>query len=392
MIHYFNPGHETAVLYDSKYYQAAANQIKMQQELAFLPAWYAHPNDFVLIEKPLTEEFIATLQVLKQLPQAILISDVHQHKNQTVDLWGISPSDIHYFEKLKKHYDLDWQIPVWKEEYRLLSSRLTARKVLSKLMETIPEIEKQILPVFFSDLESIEEYLIQRGEKQVLKSPFSSSGRGLVWLPPEKIARSEKQIISGMLKKQSTVSVEKALEKQLDFSMHFQSISEEKIEFVGYSIFQTNAKGAYEKSFLASPLELEKRITAYISRELLSAVKSKLIPILEKTYLPFYQGKIGIDMLIYKSGDQYQINPCIEINMRKTMGYLALELQKKLLYPLSSGYFFVDYNLAKVYQQNKEWKQQFPLVIEDGRIKSGYLSLCPVTETSNYHAYIMVSY
>jgi hypothetical protein len=395
MIHYFNPGHETAILHNSKYYQAAANQIKMQQDLAFLSAWYAQATDFVLVENPLNEDFISTLQALKPLPLAICVSDLAQHKNrlsnQTIDLWGISPADIYYFEKLKKQSDLDWQIPDWKEEYRLLSSRLTAQKVLSKLIDAIPEIEPTILSIFFSNLESIEQSVIQSNEKQVLKSPFSSSGRGLLWLLPQKMARSERQIISGMLKKQATVSVEKALDKQLDFSMHFKAVTEEKIEFLGYSIFQTNAKGAYEKSFLAPQLELEKQITTYIRQDLLTSVKNKLIAILEKTYLPYYRGNIGVDMLIYQSENRYFIHPCIEINMRKSMGYLALELQKNFLHPNSTGEFFVDYNPTKIVQQNKKWKEEFPLSIENGFIKSGYLSLCPVTETSNYHVFILVT-
>jgi len=398
MIHYFNPGHETDVLHDSKYYQAAANQVKMQRELAFLPAWYADNSDFVLTENPLPSDFISNLQVFKNIPQAIRLSDFTENKsilsNQSVNLWGISPSSVHLFEKLNKQFNLDLKIPAWKEEYRQLGNRLNSQKVLSEIIHSIPEIETNILPVFHSDLDAIEQYHIQSKNKQIVKSPFSSSGRGLVWLPPGEIARSEKQIISGMLKKQSKVSIEMALEKQLDFSMHFQTTSQKEVQFLGFSIFKTNTKGAYEKSFLAAQSELEKQITLYVNKELLYSVRDKLISIIEETYLPYYCGNIGVDMLIYKSENQYKLNPCIEINMRKSMGYLALELQKKFLHPTSLGEFYIDYNSNsnEIYQKHENWTKQFPLLMENNLIKSGYLSLCPVNQTSNYHAYIQVSH
>ena len=58
MIHLFNPGHETAVLNASKHYQPATPIVKMQTDLAFLPAWYASDGDFVFMETVLTDDFI----------------------------------------------------------------------------------------------------------------------------------------------------------------------------------------------------------------------------------------------------------------------------------------------------------------------------------------------
>jgi hypothetical protein len=395
MIHYFNPGHETAVLHASKHYQPAARQMQMQKDLAYLPAWYAGPEDFVGIEQALTRDFQQDIQTFSRMAKPVLLSELPENKadlyHQNIDLWGISPDSIYRFEKLSELYQLRWQIPEWKEAYRLLGSRFTAHTVLSHLLRTIPDIEQEILPQFCSTTDEIEEYVVRKNEKCLVKSPYSSSGRGLVWLPPEKLAQSERQIISGMLKKQSRVSIEKSLDKQMDFSMHF-AIDQDKVtRFAGYSIFQTNHKGVYQKSRLSSQDVLEQAIHALIDPVLVSRVKNELIDNLQKHYAPHYTGTIGVDMLIYRSGNAYRLHPCVEINMRKSMGYLAICLQNNYLHPLSKGSFQIDYHSTPgaLVEVHKELKQKYPVVIENNRMVSGYMSLCPVTETGCYHAYLI---
>jgi hypothetical protein len=380
MIHYFNPGHETAVLNASKYYQPPGMVAKMQEDLALLPVWYASPGDFVLVGNKLKNLLEFHLEGLSQ-------------KQSIVEPWGISPQSIHYFETLNKQYGLQLQIPEWKDEYRFLGSRFAAQKALAALIEAIPEIDKDILPQFYSDLEDIEKTIESARSRLLLKSPHSSSGRGLLWLPPGKLAQSEKQIISGMLKKQSQVSLEKALDKQLDFSMHFEVSREKETRFIGYSVFQTNARGAYESSSLAGQETLEKQITDLTGKYLLQKVRETLTGILHEMYSPYYMGNLGVDMLVYFSGDQFRLHPCVEINMRKSMGYLTIRLFENHLCPASQGHFFVEYHQSSqtLNKKHATLQKQYPLQTGNNRICSGYLSLCPVTEMSNYLAYILLS-
>jgi hypothetical protein len=409
MVHYFNPGHETAVLNASRFYHPPAHVLKMQDDLAFLPAWYAEPDDYVFLSKSFpclyrSSSFCNYMidMHLKQkqpfLPDAIEHIPLNGHNiripcENSIVLWGISPQSIHFFEKINGQYNLSFQIQAWKEEYRQAGSRRTSQKILACLLNEIPEVEKEILPQFLSNIDEIENFLLRSDERQVVKSPFSSSGRGLVWLPPGKIARSEKQIISGMLKKQTCVSIEKALDKQLDFSMHFENTSEGKTQFIGYSVFQTNGKGAYEKSLLANQEKLEGQITGYIDKALLLRVKNALIHLIHRFYSPFYTGNIGVDMLVYRSGNTYKLHPCVEINMRKSMGYLALRLFEKYIHPDSQGELIIEYNPNPLIlnQKQQEGLWRYPLVYENGQIKTGQLSLCPVSKTINYHAYIQLA-
>ena len=396
MIHYFNPGHESAVLNGSRFYQPNANVVKMQEDLAFLPAWYAAPDDFVLTVQPLTDDFLSTIRLLKPLARAVTSADFFSNRELLLEEeakpWGISPQSVYCFEQLNKQYKLQLKVPEWKGVYHSLGSRSTSRECLSSLIDCIPEIEERILPLYLSDIKAVEEYVVNSGERQVVKAPYSSSGRGLIWLSPERLVQSEKQVLRGVLKRQKEVSVEPALDKRLDFSMHFEINLAGEVLFVGYSLFQTNVKGAYEKSLLLEQDELEKRITAFIDEELLLSIRSRLFTFIRQRYSPEYKGNIGVDMLIYQADGQYRLNPCVEINMRKSMGYLAIQLFNNYILPSSQGEFFVKYYPGRqAVEQHEVLTKQYPLVVDGQRIKSGYFALCPVLEDSQYLAYVQVS-
>jgi hypothetical protein len=393
MIHYFNPGHETAVLHASKHYHPPAHVAKMQADLAFLPAWYASDGDCVFVETALPDDFIPFNNPVKTVVPNDFITKPNQFSGSKISLWGISPASVHLFEKLNAERKLSLQIPEWNENFRFLGSRWASQKILSRLMDTIPAIEKQILPRFFSDINEIEKQTIENREQQLVKSPYSSSGRGLLWLPPGKLRQSEKQILKGMLKKQSCVSLENALDKRLDFSMHFEIKTSGETVFAGYSVFQTSAKGAYEKSRLAGQVVLKEQIASFINTDLLIHVRLALTEIIHEMYAPHYTGNIGVDMLVYSFGGRYKLHPCVEVNMRKSMGYLAICLFEKYLHPDSQGAFFTEYNPnpSTTVQKHKAQQKQYPLITDSKNlIRSGYLNLCPVTDATNFHAYILV--
>jgi len=395
-IHYFNPGHETAVLNASKHYHPPVHVAKMQTDLAFLPAWYASNGDYVYMETLLPDDFIRLCKDLGLSANPATPVDFASHRetfqNLSVDLWGISPQSIHFFEKMNKQWNLSIAVPQWKEEFQFLCSRFASQKLLAELLNRISGIEPELLPRFFTHIEAIEEQIARCREKLLIKSPYSSSGRGLIWLRAGELAQSERQIISGMLKRQSQVSIEKVVNKYMDFSMQFEITTQGKAQFIGYSIFQTNGKGAYEKSLLAGQECLKKQLTQLIDNDLLSQTRMALTELIQEMYAPYYTGIIGVDLLIYQSGNFFHLHPCVEINMRKNMGYLAICLTEKYLHSDSHGMFSIEYNRypQTVIQQHRQLRMQYPLIIKNGRIRSGYLNLCPITEETNYWAYIQI--
>lgn len=388
---FFNPGHEAAVLNASPYYMAPANVVAMQEELSFLPAWYGKQGDVVLVANrdKCREYYDYILQLFPSLPRPVLAEDIASLPDTEVSLWGISPQAIHYFQGIS-HSGI--RVPNWKEEYNLLHSRQTAKDCLVELAESISEVEQSIIPQFHLSLESIEQQVDTSSYLLLAKAPYSSSGRGLLWLPSTGLTRTERQILHGILKKQGSVSVERVLEKDIDFAMEFLVDNQGDISFEGYSLFSTNAKGSYLGNYLISQSGIIAQLTCKISSELLLEVKEKLTAILKEKYASVYRGCIGVDMMIYQENGEYKLQPCLEINMRYNMGYLATKLYEKYVYPTSKGIFKVDFSAQEgdIFSRHQESLANNPLCLEGDKIQKGYLPLCPVTKDSRYWAYIVI--
>lgn len=390
-IYYFNPGHENAILNGSPYYTAPANIVKMQQDLQYLPAWYADHDDLVFVEKKLPEDFTAYLrQNIVSIPEAVTVEQIP--KNASVHLWGVSPQAIHHFKEISEANDLNLGIPLWNDEIKYLSSREESRDCLLELTKNIPEISDSIIPKFFSDLNSIDEFVSNSPCQLLAKAPFSSSGRGLLWLPKEGLTRTEKQILHGILKKQGVVSIEKALDKVIDFAMEFHLSNTGVASFLGYSLFSTSPKGSYIGNYMNKNSDILSSISHYTNIKLLVDIQENIQKHLENYYSCYYSGCVGIDMMIYKHNDSYSTHPCLEINLRDNMGLVALNISERYLAEDSEGMFYIDFSPQEneILNRHIDMAKKNPAYFVSGKIKSGYLSLCPITTTTKYRAYILV--
>ena len=397
LIHYFNPGHETAVLNGSPYYMPPAHVALLQHDLAFLPAWYAVADDFVWTPQPLPAAFEETLQqrygvFARALSQTAIMERGASLPEATACPWGVSPQSTHFYEQLKE--ESKWEglsVPSYDEAYARLCSRQTAAVCLRSLLSVLPEPDRDILPRFRSSLEEIEEIVEREEGPMVIKAPYSSSGRGLLWVFGT-LGEPEREWLSGVLKKQGSVSVERALDRKQDFAMEFFSDGKGNVSYEGLSLFNTGKQGTYAGNFLGSQEMIEMRITEYIALELLEEVRESLVATLQEIGGHLYRGYIGVDMMVYVAPgeDSYRLHPCVEINWRHTMGVVALSLSKRLAEG-QTGLFRVGYypNPGEAYEKHLIMERRTPL-LEDGRLVVGYQPLCPVTPESKYWAYLVV--
>ena len=140
-----------------------------------------------------------------------------------------------------------------------------------------------------------------------------------------------------------------------------------QVRFIGYSLFETDKRGVYKENLLAADEAIEARISAYIPAETLRQVGRVLQVELAEVIGGSYQGYLGVDMMICRTKDGgYAIHPCVEINLRMNMGVVA-----RLVYDN-----YVCHGM--------------PLCLENGKVKSGYLSLTPVEDSTAYQAYILI--
>lgn len=396
-LHYFNPGHETAVLNGSLYYMPPSNTKRMMIDLAYLPAWYGEKDDLIIITKELDRDFIGTLaNIQTKLPQTFIPTpDAINKLIYAYDAlpWGISPQSIYYFETIFKDSPSLIKIPVWRTEYRALCSRECASQCLKELIKGNTDINPELQPILLSDIKQAKKIIYSQKHTWIIKAPFSSSGRGLLWIYDQSLTIANEQWIASVIKKQGYISLEKAIDKQLDFAMEFFSDGFGGITFHGLSLFETGDQGEYLGNYLGSQSNIYAKLTTYIAKKTINDIKDKLIQIINMHYGRNYTGYLGVDMMIYKTKDQiYHIHPCVEINMRYTMGLVALELSKRLINCKSEGSFSITYsrNHGETLDEHLRMKQKYPAEFIAGRMTSGYFSLCPIDKETQYNAYILI--
>lgn len=398
-LHYFNPGHESAVLNGSPYYMSPSNVVAMQNDLAFLPAWYALPGDFVLVKAQLPSYFTSGIAAIggslaTALTREDMLGGVLSLPPIKAVPWGVSPQSLYLFEELRQSSGCTIDIPIWDDIYARLCGRQTAALCLRSLLQVLPDSDKKILPRFRQSIQEIETILRESTSLMLIKAPFSSSGRGLLWLAGKELSRLEHQWISGVLKKQGAVSIEPALNKKQDFAMEFYSDGVGTVRFEGFSFFSTAEQGAYMGNFLGSQAEIKHKIVRLTGTDLLDEISETLLHLLQAIYGYQYKGFLGVDMMVYEDAkNALHLHPCVEINMRYTMGMVALSLSEKLLAPKAQGLFSVTYHgkEGEALQTVSQMQADYPLRQTEGRIKSGYLSLCPVNEETKYVASVLLS-
>ncbi|MCC8144710.1 MAG: hypothetical protein LIO97_13225 [Tannerellaceae bacterium] len=395
-MHFFNPGHETAVLVNSGNYTAPANVRVMMNDLSLLPAWYAEPGDWVLTDHPGANEYLNVLP--EEIAPAISIISLSSSLQRVQQVppciatpWGISPHSLQVFRKLKKEKGLPLTIPEWKTEYYEMTGRYTGHKVIAALCNSVPEIEATLTPWVCKDLTAVKHYMAQLAPPYVIKTPFSSSGRGILWITSAELSGKDITWIVGAINRQGAVSIEQGLNKVVDFAMEFYSDGKGNIIYKGLSVFSTGERGAYSSNILMSQDHLYKHPETYIQRDKLNRIVEELIVQLQVFYGNRYAGYLGVDMMIYEKGEYY-LHPCVEINMRYTMGLVAIQVFDKLIAQHSKGMYQVAYFKEKGEAQrfNDKMSNKYPLKVVDGKITAGYLSLCPVEEVTHYIAYIVI--
>ncbi|MEI3118653.1 MAG: hypothetical protein V8T12_07605 [Parabacteroides johnsonii] len=94
---------------------------------------------------------------------------------------------------------------------------------------------------------------------------------------------------------------------------------------------------------------------------------------IRQIYGNIYTGYLGVDMLVYrrKTNGEFAIHPCIEVNMRYTMGMVALRISQKYLAPNARGDMRITYTNkpGEAYEQHCFMKKAYPLEMKDGKIK-----------------------
>lgn len=246
------------------------------------------------------------------------------------------------------------------DSMRMLSHRRTAAAIAAALHRTLP----YPMPEPAEELTSMAEVetFVRRTGQAILKLPWSSSGRGLLFANEGDLAHIGASV-EGVIRRQGAIMGERRLNRTMDFAMLF-TMSGGRCEYNGLSLFRTDPNGAYTGNILAPQAVLQSRIEALTPP--LQPLADALMPILEDVIGTAYNGPLGIDMMAVDNGD-IRIAPAVELNLRMTMGHLCRIFYDRFVEPGRTGMFTVATDGAGV----------DTTVLKGHRISSGTLSLTP---------------
>jgi hypothetical protein len=308
----------------------------------------------------------------------------------TASIWGLSPRSIDAFKELKQA-GMEIEVPEWNEEYINLTHRRTAAVCLELLQKNIPITPPVHIPEFCIEINEIEAFASKNKPPFVIKTPFSSSGRGHYWLDDKQLDSRSINWLTGALKKQSVVSIEPALNRVFDFAAEFYSDGNGQIRYEGLSIFETQSQGQFVGCMLGTQEMLSQRLNEYISPEDYMFLVEQIGIVLTEVVGKCYCGYMGVDMFIYKTEDgNYAVHPFVELNLRYTMGLVAMQISRQFIHPKSQGMMRTVTYVYNAFQEHQRMQTESPLVLEDNLIRTGYQSLCPVGQDTRYMAIINV--
>ena len=318
------------------------------------------------------------------------------------------------------------------------------------------------VPVELAVLEDVREF-VESHDGCFIKTPWSSSGRGIYHATAGKWTPELEQWCNGALKRQGSVLCEVAFDKVMDLAVEFFACGG-KTSVRGFSIFSTDSHSQYHSGIVASQDVLHQRVVELYPQ--FDVVVEALTRVLDEMVAPHYSGWLGVDMLLYSdeqspssshssgagesegstpskiegaggsmtasiagnhtpqslrasssileeqlscSGSKcsspskiegaggsmthqflagaMRLNPCVELNLRPTMGAVTSVLGDRVVAPGCIGSFCIEQRSSA----SEPWRSHAAPVIENGRLRGGTLCLTTPSDTALYRAVLSIS-
>ncbi|MDD4226514.1 MAG: hypothetical protein PHU98_09015 [Mariniphaga sp.] len=400
----FNPTCEYAVANGHVSWQPNRLLQKMEEDLEFLPALFAKPDDVILVKKTPAEPFLCSLKDKGIIPPTVVLQEdiktnpafVKQPKNRLMP-WGWSPAAHHLLAPLKNSCSAEFlQSPVahWTPASQEIYSRKFALQILNSVLHLLPPeitMSPKLIPQVVTSKAEIEE-AISRWGKIMIKAPWSSSGRGLQKITKTPVTDKVWEKLLGFIRQQGFAMAEPFLNKLLDMAFQFE-LKRGNVTFLGISRFFTDSKGQYQGNYLHGWPDFIETDTRKFAERLPEILVDPLIVTLEKSKLAnLYEGIFGVDLLIFMDEKgKLKVNPCLEMNIRQNMGLLSVQLEKKIETASKGIFRIMNHSNLLLPEYLKEQERKHPLKLRNSKILSGFFPLTPVFKETKFGAFVLVS-
>ncbi len=324
ILHVFNPEHDLALANGTPFFTPPLAARVLRDKWGFLPALWADNGDCVLVGDAEEAEQSYSQLIAEAGVGRTDVRFVTERQLRSITPAGIEPWgwDAYVCRRLMR-CGLDAMLMPTAEalaRIRQLSHRRNAVELLRRL-----RLPQTVGESFCVDTQEDVRRLARSFGKSVLKSPWSSSGRGVRFVDGEP-SFADMGWTKNLLSHQGGVIVEPYYNKVMDFAMEFTVGADGLVRYLGLSVFNTMGT-AYHGSILATETTKTAMVGRYLPGGLLRDVKDALIHLLGAVCHGAYSGVLGVDMMAVDDGNgKCLLHPCVEINLRRTMGHVALAL------------------------------------------------------------------
>ena len=314
-VYLFNPEHDLALAHGTHNYTAPPFARQLRHDLRLLPAWLAPDGAYVAVpdDAPIDEDR-RWLQDHHLDVTPIPISQVADFDSCCIHPWGwdaalryqllqagVSPDNLPTDEQL------EW--------IRNLSHRRMTIAVHQALGKGFSPH-----PVELRDYDAVLE-VAKSHPGCYLKMPWSGSGKGVYCVIDPQGDSHVHRWIDGALKRQGSLLCEVGLDRMQDFAIECEC-RDGSTQLTGYSVFDNDFHSQFGTGRVAPMAELHQFLLNQYPG--LDDVVEKVLNELDNIIAPHYNGPLGIDMMLYRDDNgRVALNPCVEINLRMTMGMVT---------------------------------------------------------------------
>lgn len=336
--HLFFPENDLALASDLSNYTPPRMARATHAAGETLPMWYGRPGDVFICNGVNNSWFNAMSEAFA------LRTDVFPHRPEeyTPRPWGWSKASRRRL--IAEGFSVD-RLPddAALNQIRSLSHRRSSVIIADALAAFLPDFRFTPPAVEAFTVDEALTVIDAFGGDCVIKSPWSNAGRGIAFTR----GFSENalvQRISDIINAYNSVLFERAFDNICDFAMLFESTDSGDVRYVGLSLFETDKRGAYMRNIVANDIILADKIAEFLPENILRPVADSLCAILSDYIGGKYRGPLGIDMLVARTNAGNILNPCVELNLRNTMGHVAHALAENVLATDKTAVFACNVN------------------------------------------------
>ena len=330
VVHWYNPNAEShaAAAFNSQAYQPNKMELAMEHDLEMLSLAWCRRDDIALMRTVPSNAHLAYLKKAGfDLPEVIESGRLAGRKIGGLRPWAWSPDASSELRSLADDISpsLPWQwrgdVPAWwfsKEAGCRLNSMLSPMGEDGGFFCT--EIDTAVNKI---------ETLLKEG-MVLLKAAYACAGRG-----HRKVESGDDYMpwLNNVIRRHGGVVVEPWLERILDFSALYERREDGRVDFIGMTEMLNDAQGRY----LATKVHpkwgtgLSNELRSFMFREAqINDVYGDKLPIELSSLLTGYVGPLGVDAMVFRrADDSLAVRYVVELNVRMTMGRVALEIAKK---------------------------------------------------------------